>query len=132
MSFFHTTRQFKNRTKDVTRRLGWKFLRPGDVVMAVKKGQGLKPGEKLQRLGAIYIEGVRFEQLSAITKREVEREGYPDMKPAEFIENFCAKMGCRPSDTVTRIAFRRIPLGFAREIERENRRLDREMKKSKR
>ena len=53
MSFALTTEQFLNRTKTVTRRKGWRFLKPGDVVMGCKKCMGLKPGEQLERLGLI-------------------------------------------------------------------------------
>ncbi|MCK9592988.1 MAG: hypothetical protein M0Q91_13370 [Methanoregula sp.] len=51
MSFFLTTQQFIDGTKDVTRRLGWAFLKPGDHFMAVEKAQGLKKGEKIRKLG---------------------------------------------------------------------------------
>lgn len=47
ISFALTTPQFKSRSKDVTRRIGWWFLKPGDVVMGVEKGMGLKKGEKV-------------------------------------------------------------------------------------
>lgn len=50
-----TTDQVRNRTKTVTRRLGWKFLQPGDIVNAVKKGMGLKKGEKVEVLGQIKV-----------------------------------------------------------------------------
>lgn len=36
MSFAKTVPQFRDGTKDVTRRDGWKHLRPGDVVEAVE------------------------------------------------------------------------------------------------
>lgn len=45
MSFSHTTDQILNRTKTVTRRLGWENLQPGDRFWAVKKAMGLKRGE---------------------------------------------------------------------------------------
>lgn len=38
MSFALTTDQVKDRVKTVTRRNGWWFLKPGDIVNAVKKG----------------------------------------------------------------------------------------------
>lgn len=38
MSFALTKRQVLERTKTVTRRLGWEKLRPGDLVRAVEKG----------------------------------------------------------------------------------------------
>jgi hypothetical protein len=47
ISFALTTAQFLDGSKDVTRRIGWKNLNAGDVLCAVKKGMGLKPGEKI-------------------------------------------------------------------------------------
>ena len=41
MSFMLTTEQVRNKTKTVTRRLGWWFLKPGEIVNAVEKGMGL-------------------------------------------------------------------------------------------
>jgi len=40
MSFSMTTDAVRNRTKTVTRRLGWNFLKPGDLLWAVEKGWG--------------------------------------------------------------------------------------------
>ena len=40
MSFSMTTPQVRARTKTVTRRLGWRFLKPGVVLWAVEKAQG--------------------------------------------------------------------------------------------
>ena len=64
MSFSATTEQIRNGTKTVTRRLGWTFLKPGDVVMACVKCQGLKKGEKVEKIRPIRIVSVRKEPLS--------------------------------------------------------------------
>ena len=45
MSFALTTAQYNDRTKTETMRLGWAFLKPGEVFMGIKQGQGLKKGE---------------------------------------------------------------------------------------
>jgi hypothetical protein len=63
ISFSLTTEQFKARTKTVTRRLGWTFLEPGTVLMGCEKCMGLKPGEKIVRLGRIRVVSVRRERL---------------------------------------------------------------------
>ena len=42
MSFAMTTEQIRARTKTVTRRFGWWFLKAGDQVWAVEKAMGLK------------------------------------------------------------------------------------------
>lgn len=105
ISFFLTIDQFKNRSKTVTRRLGWKTVKPGDILMGVEKGQGIPKGG-LVRLGLIRVKHVSFEPLNAITIEECEREGFPDMTPAEFVRMFCFANGdCLPEDFVTRIEF---------------------------
>jgi len=49
MSFMLTTAQYCARTKDVTRRLGWANLKPGDMFNGVEKAMGLKKGEKINK-----------------------------------------------------------------------------------
>lgn len=66
ISFALTTPQFIAGTKDVTRRMGWLFLKPGDVLQAVEKGQGLGKGGKIKRLGTIRVLDVHREKLCAI------------------------------------------------------------------
>lgn len=58
MSFSLTTPQMRDRTKTLTRRLGWYSLKPGDRVQAVVKGMGLKKGEKVERLCVIEVVSV--------------------------------------------------------------------------
>ena len=106
ISFALTTPQFKARTKTVTRRLGWATLKPGTRLMGCAKCQGLKPGEKLERLGEIEVIAVREERLDRIDQSDVIREGFPGLTPAEFVAMFCKHMGCYASTIVTRIEFR--------------------------
>lgn len=47
ISFAMTTEQFRRGEKDVTRRFGWWFLKPGDQLRVVEKTIGLKKGEKM-------------------------------------------------------------------------------------
>lgn len=108
ISFALTERQFVDGTKDVTRRLGWKFLKPGQHLMGVRKAMGLKRGEHPFRLGAIEVVSVRCEPLYEINAAECKREGFPGMHPDDFIRMFCDHMGCRPEREITRIEFRRI------------------------
>ncbi len=105
MSFSLTTPQFKARTKTVTRRCGWWFLKPGDVVCGVEKGRGLKKGETVKRLGMIRVVFARPEQLSAIDAADVAREGFPDRTPAQFVAMFCKHNQVEPSHMVNRIEF---------------------------
>ena len=112
MSFALTTQQVREQTKTVTRRLGWQFLKVGDVVQPVLKCQGLKPGESIQKIGGpISIVDVRREPLKAIIddpaygSDEVFAEGF-QMLPESFVEMFCQHMRpCQPWWTVTRIEF---------------------------
>lgn len=53
MSFMLTPDQILNQTKTVTRRLGWATLKPGTLVRAVRKCQGLKKGEKIEALAVL-------------------------------------------------------------------------------
>jgi hypothetical protein len=109
MSFFYTQQQFIDRTKDVTRRKGWRNLKPGERFMAVKKGQGLKPGEKLEYLGECECVANYSEPLYAITlygDKDVRREGFPHLTPQQFIEMFCEHMGGDANQMVQRIEFK--------------------------
>ena len=86
MSFAMTTEQVRNQTKTVTRRFGWWFLKPGDVVQPVEKGMGLKKGEKVKKIGPpIRIVRVRREMVGYVTKAECVLEGFPKMTRGEFI-----------------------------------------------
>jgi hypothetical protein len=114
MSFFLTTAQYLDGSKDVTRRLGWLNLQPGETVMGCKKSQGRRNGEPVVRLGAADIVSVRREPLRRMMDEpeygaaECRREGFPNMTPAEFVAMFCKHMGCEPDRVVTRIEFRRV------------------------
>jgi hypothetical protein len=106
MSFMLTVDQFRNQTKDVTRRRGWGNLKPGDVLMGCEKCMGLKRGEKIKRLGLIRIISTRPEQLDSITQEEVIREGFPNKIPSDFVVMFVlSHKGTSPSSTVNRIEY---------------------------
>lgn len=106
MSFALTTAQVNVQTKIVTRRIGWQDARVGQVVQPVVKGQGLKKGEKVERIGPpIRFTAVTRELLYHITPDDVRREGFPTMTPAEFIAMFCKHNRCTPDTEVTRIEF---------------------------
>ncbi len=116
ISFMLTTEQIRARTKTVTRRLGWRTLKPGDLLQGVVKGMGLKPGEKVQKLAVICVVSVRREPLRMILDDldygfdEVVREGFEGHPhfgwPSQFVEFFCnSHRGCIPATVVTRIEF---------------------------
>ena len=105
MSFAITTEHVKNQTKTVTRRLGWWFLKPGEIVNAVEKSRGLKKGEKVKRINQIRIVSADPEPLCAIKEPDVIKEGFPGWSPNEFIEMFCRHNKCKPETVVNRIEF---------------------------
>lgn len=107
MSFMLTTEQFRNRSKTVTRRIGWWDLQPGERLMGVEKGQGLKKGETIVRLGPILIVDARGEPLNRIDQDECNLEGFPELTPEKFVKMFCvANRGCTPETEVNRIQFK--------------------------
>lgn len=111
ISFALTTDQIRSRTKTVTRRVGWKFLKAGDTLNACVKCMGLKPGEKIERLGTIRVVDVRREPLEEMVDSEVygfqeaRSEGFPWLSGSEFVGMFCDNMKCDPETEVTRIEF---------------------------
>lgn len=116
ISFALTTEQIRRRLKTVTRRVGWLTLRPGTVLCAVEKCQGLKKGAAVQRIGTIKVETVRREPLRTLLDdrmyglSEVEREGFaghPTLgTPEGFINFFIVTHQLRSLDEeVTRIEF---------------------------
>lgn len=119
ISFMLTTPQIRARTKTVTRRLGWKALKPGTVLMGAEKCQGLGKGGKIKPLGLIRVVGVRQEQLRRMTDdlaygfSDAVAEGFPGLigdapqdVPRYFVDFFCrSHKGCTPDSEVTRIQF---------------------------
>lgn len=106
MSFMLTADQICDRTKTVTRRLGWRSLKPGDRIAACKKCMGLKKGEKIERLAVLRVTHVMPILLINTDKFDCAAEGFPEMSPAEFNEMFCrTHKGCSLQTVVTRIEF---------------------------
>lgn len=108
ISFALTEQQFLDGSKDVTRRLGWRNVVPGQELLAVRKAMGLRKGERQHVLGPIRVKSVRFEPLSRITQEDCAREGFPNMTPTVFVTFFCGANGCKPDTEVTRIEFQRL------------------------
>ena len=138
MSFALTTPQIMQRTKTVTRRLGWRSLKPGSLLLAVDRCMGFQRGESPTPLAVLRVTGVRRERLYSIEERvtsslrlprsqcrsahdlafsprvlldDVQREGFDDMTPKQFVAMFCQHMGCTPETEVTRIEFQYVPGG---------------------
>lgn len=105
ISFSMTEQQVRDRTKDVTRRLGWTNAKAGEELRAVRKVMGRKKGEPLVDLARIRVVSVRREPLSAITLDDVRREGYPTLSVRQFVGKFMLAMKCASDTPVTRIEF---------------------------
>ena len=106
MSVSHTEQQVRDRTKTVTRRLGWLFLKPGDRLTLCKKVMGRRRGEPLERIVDVEVVSVRREPIGAVTMEDVIAEGFPGWTPGEFIDFFCSTFGVASDRLVTRIEFR--------------------------
>lgn len=106
ISFALTTEQVRKRTKTVTRRLGWTFLKPGTLLQPVEKCQGLKKGERIAKIGGpVRVVSVRRTPLNTIDKVDCIAEGFPELTAQEFVDFFCKHNGCAPGHDVTRIEF---------------------------
>jgi len=106
MSVALTKQAVVERRKTVTRRLGWRFLKPGDTLTLCAKTRGLKKGEPLVRLAEVEVVSVRQERLNDITQQEVIREGFAPWGVGQFIFFFCRHMHVTPDTVVTRIEWR--------------------------
>lgn len=111
ISFSMTIDQFKLRNKTVTRRLGWKNLKHGQLLMGCKKCIGLRSGEKIEKLGIIRVKSVRREPLCSMEvnpvygKKEALREGFPHLTGQQFVEMFAKALHCDKTSPVTRIEY---------------------------
>src|SRR5262245_34341536 len=112
MAFSFTSPQILDRSKTVTRRIGWRFLRPGDLVEAVEKARGLKKGEPVRRLAVLRVRSARVEPLARLradpryAEDELPREGYPCWTLDEFLDFFCRTNRLTSANAdVTRIEF---------------------------
>jgi hypothetical protein len=115
MSFSMTTEAVRDRSKTVTRRLGWWNLKPGTILQAVEKAQGLKRGEHVKPICLIRVVRVSEEPLDAMIDcdpDETAREGFPNLLPVEFVEMFQkahARDGLYFDSYVNRIEFEYLP-----------------------
>lgn len=107
MSVAFTEQAVRERRKTVTRRKGWKFLKPGDRLTLVRKAMGRKPGEPLVRIVDVEVVDVNREPLRHITAEDVALEGFPGMSREEFVRRyFIVAQDMGWNDWVTRIEWR--------------------------
>jgi hypothetical protein len=107
MSFSMTTEAVRDRSKTVTRRLGWWNLQPGTILQAVEKAQGLEKGEHVKPICVIRVVSVHPEDLRDIKfyANDTAREGFPELSPWQFVEMFDKANGCGIAARVNRIEF---------------------------
>ena len=109
ISFTLTTAAVRERRKTVTRRLGWTDkLKPGDILQAVEKAQGLKKGEHVKPICLIRVVSVRREWLTDIglyDPSETAREGFPELTKWQFQDMFSKANGLKMNVQVNRIEF---------------------------
>lgn len=111
MSVSLTEEAVAARAKTVTRRLGWKFLQPGDQLTLCRKVMGRRHPDgtvdPLVRLADVEVVSVRREPLAAITPDDVRAEGiHTTATPSEWARWYASTMGCQPDTIVTRIEWR--------------------------
>ena len=109
ISFSMTTEAVRDRSKTVTRRLGWWKLKEGDVLQAVEKAQGLRKGEHVKPICLIRVVSVLAEpiwRVSVYPQSETACEGgFPHLSTAQFIEMFRSANHCDYGALVNRIEF---------------------------
>ena len=111
MSFALTTEQARNKTKTVTRRMGWWNLKPGELVQQVVKSQGLKKGEHIEKIHVIRILKTGVEPINRLIhepeygQSEIIKEGFPSWSPLEFVLFFCSTHNCEGDAKPNRIEF---------------------------
>lgn len=107
MSVTFTEAAVRARRKTVTRRKGWRHLKPGTRITLCQRLR-VSP---IVRIVDVEVIDVRRERLDQITADDVRREGFPGMSPSEFIDTFFVKaQKMRPTDEVTRIEWRYLPV----------------------
>ncbi len=113
ISFAHTKPQILDGSKDVTRRYGWTFVRVGELLQGIEKGQGIPKGGHVATLRQIRVVSARREKLSRLLEEpdygadEMRREGFPGENPQCFIDSYFRSA----SDVVTRIEFEYVDEG---------------------
>lgn len=113
MSVAFTEDAVRERRKTVTRRKGWRMLKPGDTLTLCRKVMGRKNGEPLVRIAEVEVVDVRREPLCAIAGNaadlgaaELALEGFTDIDATEFMARYFSPQGIGPMDDVTRIEWR--------------------------
>jgi hypothetical protein len=107
MSFPDTALEVRERLQTVTRRPGWRFLKPDDLIQAVEF-----ESNSPRVLGVLRVRNVRVEPLSRLVtdatyaEDELPREGRPCWSRDHFIATFLRRHRLKNTSVdVTRIEF---------------------------
>jgi hypothetical protein len=107
MSFPDTAPDVRERVQTVTRRLGWRFLKPDDLIQAVEF-----ESNSPRIIGILRVRSVRVESLSRLVtdatyaEDELPREGRPCWSRDHFITTFLRRHRLKNASVdVTRIEF---------------------------
>jgi hypothetical protein len=110
MSFPDTAPEVRERLQTVTRRLGWRFVKAGDVIQAVEFESNSSRSPRV--LGILRVRGVRVESLSRLVtdatyaEDELPREGRPCWSRDHFIATFLRRHRLKHANVdITRIEF---------------------------
>jgi hypothetical protein len=107
MSVALTEPSVRDRSKTVTRRMGWLMLKPGDQLTLCRKVMGRRKGEPLVRIVNVEVVSIRREPLHHITDAECALEGLPHLTWQQFVEFFCnTHKGAAFDSLVTRIEWK--------------------------
>ncbi len=108
MSFPDTAAEVREKQQTVTRRPGWRFLKPGDLILAVEP----RARAQARDIAVLRIRRVSVEPLSRLVKAatyaedELPREGLPCWSRDHFIATFLRRHRLQSIDVdVTRIEF---------------------------
>lgn len=116
ISFNMTQDQIRDRSKSVTRRLGWRNAKVGERLLGVDRLRS----KDAKALAIVEVVRVNREPLNSITDEDVAAEGYPGRSPEWFVDKFCKAMKCPATQAVTRIEFR-----YAEKVEHDHLRCER-------
>lgn len=112
MAFSKSIIPMREFRKTVTRRYGQHNAKPAQIIQAVEKAQGIPKGEHVVPICEIQLLTPRWERADrmitdqAYGEREVILEGFPEMKPSEFVEMLCDMNKKRADELVHRLEFR--------------------------
>jgi hypothetical protein len=115
MAFPDSASEVRERLQTVTRRPGWRFLKPNDLIQAIEfvsNETGTGGGSIARELAVLRVRSVRVEPLSRLVtdatyaEDELPREGRPCWSRDHFIATFLRRHRLsHVSVDVTRIEF---------------------------